>query len=42
VDVPGGTLNVRRDGQGSLVLSGPAVLVAHGELSDELSEAFSG
>lgn len=42
VDVPGGTLHVRRDEHGSLVLSGPAVLVAHGMLSDELSGMFGG
>jgi diaminopimelate epimerase len=40
VDVPGGTLTVRRTDGGSLVLTGPAVLVAHGQLSEDLSEMF--
>ena len=40
VQVPGGVCHVRRTDSGSLVLSGPADLVADGELSQELSELF--
>jgi diaminopimelate epimerase len=42
VDVPGGTLFVERTPGASLVLSGPALLVARGELSDGMSEMFGG
>lgn len=41
VDVPGGTCWVQRTTSGSLVLIGPAALVADGELSHELSEMFT-
>lgn len=40
VDVPGGRLTVTRTPSGSLVLTGPAVLVADGTLSESLSEMF--
>lgn len=42
VDVPGGSLQVRRTESGSLVLTGPAVLVAEGHLSQSLSEMLRG
>ncbi len=42
VDVPGGSLSVRRTDQGSMVLTGPAELVAQGHLSLELSELLRG
>jgi diaminopimelate epimerase len=42
VDVPGGTVQVRRTTEGTLVLTGPAELVAHGHLSPQLSEMFHG
>lgn len=42
VDVPGGTLQVERTERATLVLSGPAVLVAQGNLSTQLSEMFRG
>lgn len=41
VDVPGGTLTVTRTGNGSLILTGPAVLVAEGTLSPQLSEMLT-
>ncbi|MEI2787192.1 MAG: diaminopimelate epimerase [Candidatus Nanopelagicales bacterium] len=41
VDVPGGTCWVQRTPSGSLVLIGPAALVADGELSHELTEMFA-
>jgi diaminopimelate epimerase len=41
VDVPGGTCRVERTHTGSLVLSGPVVFVADGELSPELSGMFT-
>ena len=41
VDVPGGRLTVDRTPAGTLVLTGPAVLVADGSLSEELSEVFA-
>ena len=40
VDVPGGSLTVTRTSSGSLVLTGPAVLVADGTLSESLSGMF--
>ncbi len=40
VDVPGGSLTVPRTARGSLVLTGPAVLVAEGTLSESLSGLF--
>lgn len=40
VDVPGGSLTVTRTAGGSLVLTGPAVLVADGTLSEDLSGMF--
>lgn len=40
VDVPGGTCWVQRTPGGTLVLIGPAVLVADGELSEELTRVF--
>lgn len=40
VDVPGGSLTVSRTPSGSLVLTGPAVLVADGTLSESLSGMF--
>ena len=40
VEVPGGTLTVERTEADTLVLTGPAVLVADGELSGELSGLF--
>lgn len=40
VDVPGGSLTVDRTPRGTLVLTGPAELVADGTLSAELSEMF--
>lgn len=40
VEVPGGVLSVRRTEEGTLVLTGPAALVADGELSEELSRMF--
>lgn len=40
VTVPGGTLSVVRTEDDSLVLTGPAVLVADGTLSEELSRLF--
>ena len=40
VDVPGGGLTVSRTPSGSLVLTGPAVLVADGTLSESLSGMF--
>jgi diaminopimelate epimerase len=42
VDVPGGTLHVERTAGSTLVLTGPAVLVAQGTLSPQLSEMFRG
>jgi diaminopimelate epimerase len=42
IEVPGGTLSVRRTESGSLVLTGPAVLVAEGHLSPSLSELLRG
>jgi diaminopimelate epimerase len=42
VDVPGGTVHVRRTAERTLVLTGPAELVAHGHLSPQLSELFHG
>lgn len=41
VTVPGGVCHVQRTASGSLVLRGPAILVADGELSTELSELFA-
>ena len=40
VEVPGGSLTVTRSPAGSLVLTGPAALVADGTLSEPLSEMF--
>jgi diaminopimelate epimerase len=40
VDIPGGTCWVERTTAGTLVLIGPAVFVADGELSEELSRLF--
>lgn len=40
VEVPGGVLTVRRTAEDTLVLTGPAELVADGELSPELSRMF--
>ncbi len=40
VDVPGGTVHVERTAQATLVLTGPAELVAEGHLSPRLSEVF--
>lgn len=40
IEVPGGVCEVRRTASGSLVLSGPAELVADGNLSERLSEYF--
>ncbi len=40
VEIPGGVCEVRRTTTGSLVLRGPAVVVADGELSEELSGMF--
>ena len=40
VDVPGGTVHVDRTAESTLVLTGPAELVAEGRLSPKLSEAF--
>lgn len=40
VDVLGGTCHVQRTEEGALVLSGPAVLVADGQMSQALSESF--
>ncbi|HQR79480.1 MAG TPA: diaminopimelate epimerase [Actinomycetota bacterium] len=40
VDVPGGSLTVDRTSGGTLVLTGPAELVAEGTLSARLSEMF--
>lgn len=42
VDVPGGQLTVDAAEDGDLTLTGPAVLVASGRLSDDLSEALRG
>ncbi len=42
VDVPGGSLSVRRTDRGSLILTGPAELVAEGQLSPRLSELLRG
>lgn len=42
VDVPGGSLRVERTRTSTLVLRGPAALVAHGHLSRHLSEMFHG
>jgi diaminopimelate epimerase len=39
VDVPGGHLTVSRRADGQIELTGPAVLVAAGSLSDEWLEA---
>jgi diaminopimelate epimerase len=39
VDVPGGTVSVRRTGEGHLLLEGPAVFVAHGVIPQSWWEA---
>jgi diaminopimelate epimerase len=39
VDVPGGSLTVSREADGEIQLTGPAVVVAEGALSDEWLEA---
>lgn len=41
VDIPGGTCWVERTPAGTLVLIGPAVFVADGELNEELSRLFA-